>query len=191
MARCFSNLTELCIHLVEFRHSQQVLDLLSCFQMLQKISIGATFATEDQASSSIPPPNLRHLRVLRLRVGMHGSGAFRDIISWFIPTNGLPAIQTLSIAALDASLFLVCRISPSRARLNVEAPRYLVQEYCHSCRGKYPHRPDTQPRAAKHYRSIVWTASPGLSLRESQLMSSLWTSSSSLWRHLIAWNGPY
>ncbi|KAJ7803440.1 hypothetical protein B0H14DRAFT_2613306 [Mycena olivaceomarginata] len=38
---------------------------------------------------------------------MHGSGAFRDIISWFIPTNGLPAIQTLSIAALDASLFLV------------------------------------------------------------------------------------
>lgn len=107
MARCFSNLTELCIHLVEFRHSQQVLDLLSCFQMLEKISIGATFATEDQASSSIPPPNLRHLRVLRLRVGMHGSGAFRDIISWFIPTNGLPAIQTLSIAALDASLFLV------------------------------------------------------------------------------------
>ncbi|KAJ7199831.1 hypothetical protein GGX14DRAFT_467462 [Mycena pura] len=105
MARCFSNLTELCIHLVEFSHSQQVLVLLSCFQMLEKLSIGATFATEDQASSSIPPPNLRHLRVLRLRVGLHGTGAFRDLISWFIPTNGFqPAIQALSIASLESSM---------------------------------------------------------------------------------------
>ncbi|KAJ6478918.1 hypothetical protein C8R45DRAFT_1156256, partial [Mycena sanguinolenta] len=106
-ARCFSNLTELCIHLVEFSHSQQVLILLSCFQMLETISIGATFATEDQASSSIPPPNLPHLRVLRLRVGLHGGGAFRDIISWFIPRNGLPAIQAFSIASLDSSLLPV------------------------------------------------------------------------------------
>ncbi|KAJ7911628.1 hypothetical protein B0H13DRAFT_567843 [Mycena leptocephala] len=104
MARCFSNLTELCIHLVEFSHSQQVLDLLSCFQMLETISIGATFATEDQASSSITPPNLPHLRVLRLRVGLHGAGAFRDIISWFMPKNGLPAIHAFSIASLDSSL---------------------------------------------------------------------------------------
>ncbi|KAJ7759790.1 hypothetical protein DFH07DRAFT_940087 [Mycena maculata] len=107
MARCFSNLTELCIHLVEFSHSRQVAVLLSCFQMLEKISIGATFATEDQASSSIPPLNLRHLRVLRLRMGLHGTGAFRDIISWFIPTNGVPAIQAFSIASLDASFLVV------------------------------------------------------------------------------------
>ncbi|KAJ7032602.1 hypothetical protein C8F04DRAFT_1106682 [Mycena alexandri] len=107
MARCFSNLTDLSIHLVEFRHSQQVSDLLSCFQMLEQVSIGATFATEDQASSSIPPPSLRYLRVLRLRMGLHGAGAFRDIISWCIPTNGLPAIQALSLASLDASLLPV------------------------------------------------------------------------------------
>ncbi|KAJ6465300.1 hypothetical protein C8R45DRAFT_939516 [Mycena sanguinolenta] len=107
MTGCFSNVTELCIHLVEFNHSQQVLDLLSCFQMLETVSIGATFATEDQASSSIPPSNLHHLRVLRLRVGLHGAGAFRDIISWFIPKNGLPAIQAFSIASMDSSLLLV------------------------------------------------------------------------------------
>ncbi|KAF7345376.1 hypothetical protein MVEN_01555500 [Mycena venus] len=107
MARCFCNLTELRIHLVEFTHSQQLSVLLSCFQMLEKVSIGATFATEDQASSSIPPPKLRHLRVLRLRLGLHGTGAFRDIISWFIPTNGLPAIRAFSIASLDASLLPV------------------------------------------------------------------------------------
>ncbi|KAJ6465340.1 hypothetical protein C8R45DRAFT_1022900 [Mycena sanguinolenta] len=95
MAECFSNVTELCIHL----------------QMLETLSIGATFAIEDQASSSIPPPNLLHLllefRVLRLRVGLHGAGAFPDIISWFIPRNGLPAIQAFSIASLDSSLLPV------------------------------------------------------------------------------------
>ncbi|KAJ7265079.1 hypothetical protein C8J57DRAFT_1230112 [Mycena rebaudengoi] len=90
MARCFCDLTELCIHLVEFSHPQQVFDLLSCFQMLETISIGATFATEDQASSSIPPPNLPHLRVLRLRAGLHGA-----------------AIQAFSIASLDSSLLPV------------------------------------------------------------------------------------
>ncbi|KAF7345364.1 hypothetical protein MVEN_01554300 [Mycena venus] len=107
MARCFYNLTELRIHLVEFNDSQQVSVLLSCFQMLEKVSIGATFATEDQASFSIRPPDLCHLRVLRLRLGLHGTGAFRDIIPWFIPTNGLPAIRAFSIASLDASLLPV------------------------------------------------------------------------------------
>ncbi|KAJ6548526.1 hypothetical protein B0H19DRAFT_189878 [Mycena capillaripes] len=107
IASCFSNVTEIDIHLVEFSDSQQLLILLSCFPMLEKISIGATFATEDQASFSISPPNLPRLRVLRLRVGHHGIGAFRDVISWFIPTNGLPAIQAFSIASLDSSLLQV------------------------------------------------------------------------------------
>ncbi|KAJ6478963.1 hypothetical protein C8R45DRAFT_1216339 [Mycena sanguinolenta] len=107
LARCFSDLTELCIHLVEFSHSQQVLELVSCFRMLETISIGATFATEDRVSSSFPPRDLPHLRVLRLRVGHHSADAFRDIISWFIPTNGFPAIQAFSIASLDSSLLPV------------------------------------------------------------------------------------
>ncbi|KAF8162222.1 hypothetical protein K438DRAFT_302359 [Mycena galopus ATCC 62051] len=143
MARCFFNLTELCIHLVEFSHSQQLLLLLSCFPMLEKISIGATFATEDQASSSIPPPNLRHLRVLRLRVELHGAGAFRDIISWFIPQNGLPAIQSFSIASLDASLLVV--VGSLLRELGSTLKDLDIWFMSTVTAGEYPHRPEAKP----------------------------------------------
>ncbi|KAJ7503632.1 hypothetical protein B0H11DRAFT_1853160 [Mycena galericulata] len=152
MASCFSNLTELCIHLVEFNDSQQVSVLLSCFQMLEKISIGATFATEDQASSSIPPPNLRHLRVLNLRMGLHGTGAFRDIISWFIPTNGLPAIQAFSIASLDVNLLLVVgsllqELGSTLKDLDIWFMNTVTVAELNT------HQPDTQPRTAERHHS--------------------------------------